>query len=104
MLWGLGDPCSRDVATDAQRTMSLVGRCKDQEIPHEPGGTAHEILFLWGLEEIKVQSRIPGGTLLEVLWEHDKGVHESGNDSRVTGFQVPSFNFGSQEFLGRPSL
>lgn len=30
--------------------------------------------------------------------------HEGRNDSRVIGLQVPSFNFGSQEFLERPSL
>lgn len=30
--------------------------------------------------------------------------HEGRDDSRVTALQVPTFNFGPQEFLGRSSL
>lgn len=41
--------------------MSLVGRCKDQEILDEAGGTIPEIPFLGGLEEVMIKSSIPEG-------------------------------------------
>ena len=45
--------------------MSLVGRCKDQEILDEPGGTVPEIPFLGRgeLEEIMIKLNILRGTL-----------------------------------------
>lgn len=55
--------------------MSLVGRCKEQEIVDGPGGTVPESPFLGGgrLEEIMIKLNILRGTLLEVIWGHDKG-------------------------------
>lgn len=53
--------------------MSPVGRCKEQEILDEPGGTVPEIPFLGGLEEIMIKLNILRETLLEVIWGRDKG-------------------------------
>lgn len=53
ILWVLGEPCRRDIFTGTQKTMSLVGRCKEQEIVDGPRGLSLRVPSWGGGEDLR---------------------------------------------------